>query len=377
MLTRSYGRGVACNIAILLVSFAVQSAADETTSDITPRQTVPRLAESLAPAKQPLVSTGGFTEIVYPAAGENGLPPSKSTREPRAAWSPPARFFTINQVLSKHQHNPSSNASMRLAAVNPTDRASDSTTIRLPPTRGDEPFGLFTFKAPEGLLWGKWRKVKSDLQAAMPALSRCLSNHDDCTPGASRFVAIVDQTKVSHGRARLEFVNRKINSEIRYVSDMTQWGALDRWSAPLNADKRGSFDTGLGDCEDYAIAKYVALREAGVPDKNLRILLVRDNNVRMDHAVLAARENGRWVILDNRRSALIEEEDAQFLTLLFAIDNSGVKFFAAPYASYSLGRQLVAYSTEIGQTIAVGAEENGSDILPTYAGGSAGLPLLM
>ena len=48
---------------------------------------------------------------------------------------------------------------------------------------------------------------------------------------------------------------------IRYVSDYAQHGEADRWSAPL-----ATFATGKGDCEDYAIAKYVALREAGFPE---------------------------------------------------------------------------------------------------------------
>jgi len=41
-----------------------------------------------------------------------------------------------------------------------------------------------------------------------------------------------------------------------------------------------------GDCEDYAIAKYVALREAGFPQDDLQLVLVRDRAVRQDHAVL-------------------------------------------------------------------------------------------
>ena len=32
--------------------------------------------------------------------------------------------------------------------------------------RSDEPFGLFTFVAPDGLVWVKWRKVADDIRAA-------------------------------------------------------------------------------------------------------------------------------------------------------------------------------------------------------------------
>jgi predicted transglutaminase-like cysteine proteinase len=123
-----------------------------------------------------------------------------------------------------------------------------------------------------------------------------------------------------------------VNNAIRYTSDMTQWGTPDEWSAPLAAGK-GSFDTGLGDCEDYAIAKYVALRAAGIPAKQLRVLLVRDNIARLDHAVLAANEDGHWYVLDNRWTAAVEDSDVRRFTPLFALDDQGVKLLAVPYAS--------------------------------------------
>ena len=67
------------------------------------------------------------------------------------------------------------------------------------------------------------------------------------------------------GRARLDLVNNRVNDAITYKSDMAQWGVADLWSPPLAANGTGSFNTGFGDCEDFAIAKYVALRAAGVP----------------------------------------------------------------------------------------------------------------
>jgi predicted transglutaminase-like cysteine proteinase len=92
------------------------------------------------------------------------------------------------------------------------------------------------------------------------------------------------QAEGRQGRAKLELVNERINAEIHYTTDLVQWGVADLWSAPLDTNHKGSFDTGFGECEDYAIAKYVALREAGVSANDLRLLIVRDNSVRMDHA---------------------------------------------------------------------------------------------
>ncbi len=63
---------------------------------------------------------------------------------------------------------------------------------------------------------------------------------------------------------------------------------LDRWSAPLV-----TFASGRGDCEDYAIAKYVALREAGIAEADLRLVISHDSAIGEDHAVVTARVDGK------------------------------------------------------------------------------------
>ena len=79
-----------------------------------------------------------------------------------------------------------------------------------------------------------------------------------------------------------------INALIDYEPDRSQWGVADQWTAPF-LNKKGAFETGHGDCEDYALAKYVALRQAGVRSEDVRVALVHDNAVRVDHAILVVR----------------------------------------------------------------------------------------
>ena len=66
--------------------------------------------------------------------------------------------------------------------------------------------------------------------------------------------------------------------------------------------------------------------------------------LREDRAVLAPSLEGRWLILDNRRSELIEDSEASSFTPLFAINHRGVQLFAAPYA------KLPLLSDEVGPT---------------------------
>jgi predicted transglutaminase-like cysteine proteinase len=242
----------------------------------------------------------------------------------------PARFFRISDVLSKISagKTPGAEEPVRLAARRTGDVLSDAPLRGSLQPVGEEPFGLFAFRAPEGTLWRKWRGVTSEIAGEDVVIARCRASAEDCTPAAKKFIAIVAAVKAREGMARLEEVNRHVNVAIRYVSDMSQHGLPDRWTAPLAA-----LTAGRGDCEDYAIAKYVILREAGYPLADLRFLLVRDRLARDDHAVLAAKFEGRWLILDNRFAAIPEDSRMHNFTPLFALDHEGVKLVAAPYVT--------------------------------------------
>ena len=240
--------------------------------------------------------------------------------------APPATFFTINAVLAKLDRSRGRGPdAIRLAALNSSNTATDAPpALTLGPAGGTEPFGLFTFRAPEGLLSRKWRGVESDMIKEEKVLERCRADADGCPSYAAQFLRLINAVKSKSGRARLDEANRGVNAAIRYVADFTQYGEVDRWSAPL-----ATFATAKGDCEDYAIAKYVALRDAGFPTDDLRVVLVRDRTLRQDHAVLAARLDDRWLILDSLRAELIEDSRVPNFTPVFAIDHRGVLLLAA------------------------------------------------
>jgi predicted transglutaminase-like cysteine proteinase len=186
-----------------------------------------------------------------------------------------------------------------------------------------EPFGFDTVPVASGAILSKWKGVEADIQAENDILSRCRASEELCPAAARKFLAIIAQGRAQTGRARIGIINRAINLAIRPMSDLDQWGVIDRWSAPLE-----TFTTGLGDCEDYAIAKYVALTQAGVAAEDVRLVVVRDLALGEDHAVVAARLNGGWIILDNRWLTLVEGSEMRRTVPLFVLDQNGVKKFA-------------------------------------------------
>jgi predicted transglutaminase-like cysteine proteinase len=193
--------------------------------------------------------------------------------------------------------------------------------VELDPSAGStQPFGLSATILPGGGLLEKWRSVQHQLDDEMVQLALCEGDPERCvSPAALKFLAVVEAAKARDGRARLGEINRAINLAIRPMSDLAQYGEIDVWSSPL-----ATFASGAGDCEDYAIAKFVALRRAGISPDDLRIVIMRDTIRSEDHAVAAARLDGHWLMLDNNRMAMIEDIDVRNYRPIFVINQTDV-----------------------------------------------------
>jgi len=115
---------------------------------------------------------------------------------------------------------------------------------------------------------------------------------------------------------QLAAVNRFVN-RLPYMPDLSNYGVSDYWAAPTEFMARG------GDCEDYALAKYLSLRALGFAAADLRIVALRDAPQDLYHAVLAARLHGRWLLLDNATPRILAIEAADGREPVYAANESG------------------------------------------------------
>jgi predicted transglutaminase-like cysteine proteinase len=201
------------------------------------------------------------------------------------------------------------------------------------PLQPNEPFGLKLSALVSGGIQNKWRGVEKQLPREHAILMHCREQAATCPPAAMRFMAVLDRAQAREGWARIAEVNRTINLNVKPVDDMTQYGVEDLWATPLM-----TFKSNAGDCEDYAIAKYFALHELGIALGDLRLIIVRDNATREDHAVTAVRYDGHWNILDNRTLDIRVDTNLADLNPRFAIDSDGAK-----YVTRIPERSLIAY----------------------------------
>jgi len=80
---------------------------------------------------------------------------------------------------------------------------------------------------------------------------------------------------------QLTEVNRFFN-QFEYQEDHVHWGVQDYWATPNEF-----IGTRKGDCEDFVIAKYFALRKLGVPDERLYLTYVKALKQNVAHMVLS------------------------------------------------------------------------------------------
>lgn len=81
---------------------------------------------------------------------------------------------------------------------------------------------------------------------------------------------MLEESRALSDDEKLKAVNQFFNRRIRFNADQAVWGVPDYWATPLEFMGRAQ-----GDCEDFAIAKYISLLMLGIPNDRLSLIYVR------------------------------------------------------------------------------------------------------
>lgn len=118
-----------------------------------------------------------------------------------------------------------------------------------------------------------------------PWITFCLNNPAECVPENSKPKSL---TLGPVNLAIMQAVNSKLNNEIVPADDLQLYGKPDWWTYPTE---------GFGDCEDYALGKQKALRDAGFPVSALRLAKVNRDDTG-HHVVLLVMSDIGFLTLD-------------------------------------------------------------------------------
>jgi predicted transglutaminase-like cysteine proteinase len=162
----------------------------------------------------------------------------------------------------------------------------------------------------------KWTSVlQRDVKHRQTMVKICAMTKDEACP-LQAWQSIVNTAHGQPMRDMLDVVNSRIN-KITYVTDIVNWGLDDYWETPYEFFSRD------GDCEDYAIAKYLTLKALGVPIDAMRVVVLQDNNLNLLHSVLAVEDKGNIYILDNQISQVVRDKDIHHYMPIYSINEQG------------------------------------------------------
>jgi predicted transglutaminase-like cysteine proteinase len=182
-------------------------------------------------------------------------------------------------------------------------------------------FGMATEPVMSGDVLEKWTLTKAEIDRELDAVAQCRAN-EVCSPAAQKLIDLAASGADRTGRAKVGLINRAVDLAISPASDEAQWGVADRWSAPFE-----TLQSSRGDCEDYATLKYLALRAAGLAQDDVKIVILKNVFPDEDHAAVAVRVNGDWLILDNRTLTLVRDTDLTRAIPRFVLDQQGARRF--------------------------------------------------
>lgn len=128
-------------------------------------------------------------------------------------------------------------------------------------------------------------------------------------------------------RTQLTMVNHYFRDNVTYKTDDIVWRQSDYWASPAEFLAKE-----LGDCEDYAIAKYVFLLRLGVPEEKLRLIYVkakiggRRSTLTQAHMVLGYYDTpgAQPLILDSLIAEVLPARERTDLIPVFSFNSSGI-----------------------------------------------------
>lgn len=160
-------------------------------------------------------------------------------------------------------------------------------------------FNTVEFKGPLKLV-PQWSRVMQAMKAGKGKLSAVLPATGNGNARAA-WKTLRDSAAKDPLMEKLKKVNAFFN-KYPYRLDQEVWGKTDYWATPAEFAEKS------GDCEDYAISKYYALREMGIEADKLRIVALRDRIRGIGHAVLVVYAEGTAWVLDNQTDLVLSHD---------------------------------------------------------------------
>lgn len=181
---------------------------------------------------------------------------------------------------------------------------------------------------------GRWNAVMARFAEQQGNRTlQCVAGTDPAQCPAAHWAALVAALSKMPLRDRVLRVNAEFNN-VPYIPAEQNWGDPSYWETPYEFLAKG------GQCQDYAIAKFLALVQSGVPESALRFVVVHDSVSQLDHAITLVNVDGEDLVLDNQVDDVLPASSVTRYTPYYSLNGTGIWVYAHPAVVDTMAAQI-------------------------------------
>jgi len=201
------------------------------------------------------------------------------------------------------------------------------------PAAAQAPTGLFnTLEIPSSNLTAlpQWQHVRQGFAPLAKRARLCDQDIQECkSQQMTLWRTKIQELEHAEDMVKLRQINGFIN-KWQKASDQDIYQQKDYWATPLEFIING------GDSEDFAIMKYVSLKELGISPDAMRIVVTNDVLRGVTHTILTVKLNTKTYILDSQNNTVLEQEFVKYYVPFYSV-NETTRWAHIPQQISSLG----------------------------------------
>lgn len=162
----------------------------------------------------------------------------------------------------------------------------------------------------------QWSRVIDNFDKSRKAALLCDKDIQKCTSQQmTLWRAKIQELEDAENSIKIREINKFIN-KWRRVSDFENYDQEDYWATPLE------FITFGGDSEDFAIMKYISLRELGISASKMRIVVTNDVLRGVNHTILSVHSGKRRFVLDSQNDTVLQEQLIKYYVPFYSVNET-------------------------------------------------------
>jgi predicted transglutaminase-like cysteine proteinase len=174
-------------------------------------------------------------------------------------------------------------------------------------------FGLMEISSDDLSALPMWQHVMASFPALADAAKECDLHIEKCdTQQMTLWRTKIAELQRSAERIQMLEINRFLNDWKHLPEE--DGGIRNRWTTPLQFLSHG------GGSRDFAVMKYVSLKELGFDPDAMRIVIANDVLRNKTHAVLSVHYRGKQYILDSLNDTILEERLVNYYLPLYSVN---------------------------------------------------------